>query len=491
MLTNLIKTIFGLVIIILLFFAIWNPVWSNGDEVHYLLLTNSIIADKDFDLRNNYENKDYFTHHAHPEGMHAFEGRNGTLMPYHGVLLSIAVIPGFYADNLSGSRVNVLVYTLIGIYFLYLLLKELGFSKNTSLITLSLFLVQAPILFLSSSIYPDLLMGFMLVIVAYLSLMGIKTRNNYYLLAGGIVSGINIFFHWKILAFSLLLFGATLLITFKKDSYYFLFDEKQSLSFKKLLSSKYSTQIKIIIDNLKTNRSEISKRIIFGLLPILFFTFLASLLSYIWFGHFRPDYMTPFLKDNPAIKGYANPFYNLTAMLFDSDQGLLWSGPILALIIPGLVLWYKNNKHTLFAFALPSIIFLLTQSLFKDWTAGWSPMARYTMSSLPLLVPALAYTLIEARKSKILATVVTGLTLINLIYLLIIIKFDYTGYPNSDINFFLQQILEKIGFNSLLDLITLNFNTPTIKEFIASILIYFWLIFCGIYLAYFDRKKPV
>lgn len=489
MFTNSIKVIFGSVIIILLFFAVWNPIWSNGDEVHYLTVSSSLISDRDFNLENNYINRDYFSHHADPVDPHVLPSQDSHSKPFHGILLSIALIPGYYADNLTGSRINMLVYVLIGVYFLYLLLKELGFSKNIGLLTLSLFLIQAPIIFFSSSIYPDFIMGFMLVISGYFNLKGIKASNKYYFLASGIVSGINIFFHWKILAFSLLLFGSTLIVNYTKNQYYFNFNQKNNLSLPKLFSKNYSSELKILTNNIRVNKQIFITRVIYGLVPILFFTLLASTLSYIWFGHFRPDYMTPFIKDNPEIKGYANPLFNVTAMLFDSDQGLFWSAPILPLLIPGLILWFKNNKHTFVAFALPSLTFLLTQALFREWTAGWAPMARYTMTSLPLLIPALAYIIVAARKSKVLSLIICGLVLVNILYLLIIFKYKYTGYPNNNINFFLEVILNRLNLQSLIPLFSFNFNLPGIKELIFSVLMYLLFIVYGVYLIKVKSKE--
>ena len=37
-----------------------NDRWSDGDEIHYLLISSSLLKDGDLILDNNYENKDYF-----------------------------------------------------------------------------------------------------------------------------------------------------------------------------------------------------------------------------------------------------------------------------------------------------------------------------------------------------------------------------------------------------------------------------------------------
>ncbi len=48
----------------LILFIIFTPEYryrqiATGDEPHYLLTTHSILKDKDIDLKNNYDNKDY------------------------------------------------------------------------------------------------------------------------------------------------------------------------------------------------------------------------------------------------------------------------------------------------------------------------------------------------------------------------------------------------------------------------------------------------
>jgi len=54
-----ILAIFLIIIYLLLSFVVYtNERWSDGDGVHYLTVTISIIKDFDLALDNNYKNKD-------------------------------------------------------------------------------------------------------------------------------------------------------------------------------------------------------------------------------------------------------------------------------------------------------------------------------------------------------------------------------------------------------------------------------------------------
>ena len=73
----------------------------TGDEPFYLLTTQSLVKDGDFDLLNQYEQKSYREFFDHPDGLwrQSVPNDDGELLSPHDPGLSIYVIPGFVIDR--------------------------------------------------------------------------------------------------------------------------------------------------------------------------------------------------------------------------------------------------------------------------------------------------------------------------------------------------------------------------------------------------------
>ena len=84
----------------------------SGDEPFYLLTTQSLLADGDFDLTNQYEQRSFESFFDHPDGLwyqSVPTPKNGQLLSPHNPGLSVLVIPGFALGGLTGAQVQLLV----------------------------------------------------------------------------------------------------------------------------------------------------------------------------------------------------------------------------------------------------------------------------------------------------------------------------------------------------------------------------------------------
>jgi hypothetical protein len=441
------------------FFALWNPIWTNGDEPHYLVVTSSIIKDHDLTLNNNYDNKDYFEHHAYPEPPHALVGKDGRQKPFHGILLSFILAPGYYILSLQGARLTMFILFLVGLVFLYLIQRQLGFSKNITFFSLIIYSLQAPIFIYSSSLYPDMLLGNIVVASTYLALEGIKTRKNYLLSLSGLLMGISVFLHFKIIAYIAYAILPILFLTYKNSKFQFHIDKK------------------LIFKNS------------FYILPPIFLLILASSwLSYYWFGYFRPDYMTPFLKSDVYV-GYGNPISNIIANLLDYDRGIFWHGPLLVLLIPGLFVWFKKSRISFIYLFIPSFVYLLNAMLFKDWTAGWAPIGRYLMTSLPMTSIAFAYLFEEYKKSRAFYLGLIPFLLANIIFIITIFNKNYVGYPTGKYNFYYNDLLVFFKLEKVQKFINIDILNGGNSDLIKAYLVFGSLIMISYILLYRDRLK--
>jgi hypothetical protein len=449
--------IFGLVLSVMvsLFYSIWNTFWTSGDEPHYLTVTNSLIGDKDFNVGNDYANQVYYWHHSGDIGRHGFQDLAGNLRPMHALGTSVLAAPGYLTKKIEGVRISFLLYNLVGMGVLVLLLRHQKFSINNILLTLTIVGIQPAIIYYNSAIFPDLIQGYLMLGAGYLSLRFFDEYKNRYLFLASSILGITTFFHFKLIAFQIYIISIVGFLFFIK-----LLRSKQKLN---------SNAVKLFLLNL--------------LMPVTCLNLFASWVNYRWFGFFRPDTMTPFLINTELAKP-ANPFINVLAMLFDYHRGLFPFAPALLFIFTGLVIWFIENRKSFYILALPSLLYLFTAGFFADWHAGWCPPGRYVMTSLPLLFPALSFSIQKIRDSKILLFLVTVFSGLSLVMCYLIFKLVYFGYPLTKTN----PLLDKIFENYLVIKSLLNFNmfSPIVTDFMTIILIIIFFLAYGYKLA--DKK---
>ncbi len=82
-----------------------------GDEPFYLLTTQSLIADSDLDLRNQYAARSYEEFFDHPRGLwYQMEPLpDGRLLSPHNPGLSVLLVPGFAIAGLRGAQAELLL----------------------------------------------------------------------------------------------------------------------------------------------------------------------------------------------------------------------------------------------------------------------------------------------------------------------------------------------------------------------------------------------
>ena len=83
----------------------------TGDEPFYLLTTQSLLADGDFDLTNQYETRSYESFFNHPDELwrQSVPQSDGDLLSPHNPGLSFLVIPGFGLGGLKGAQIQLMV----------------------------------------------------------------------------------------------------------------------------------------------------------------------------------------------------------------------------------------------------------------------------------------------------------------------------------------------------------------------------------------------
>ncbi|MYC30669.1 MAG: hypothetical protein F4X65_11375 [Chloroflexi bacterium] len=129
----------------------------TGDEPFYLLTTQSLLADGDFDLTNQYESRSYTSFFDHPDGLwfQSVTREDGSLLSPHNPGLSFLVIPGFALGGLLGVQVQLLLLASTTLALAFVLADRLTGHRLTSwVVTLGVGLTATAFIY-STEIYPE------------------------------------------------------------------------------------------------------------------------------------------------------------------------------------------------------------------------------------------------------------------------------------------------------------------------------------------------
>jgi len=116
-----------------------------------------------------------------------------------------------------------------------------------------------------------------------------------------------------------------------------------------------------------------------------------AILTILCFGAWNPAS----IYSNVSLKASAP--HIVSAILFDSMRGLIITCPILAIIFVGSPICFKERRESFLSmlFVIFPTMFIL--STFNFWQGGDSPIGRYVLDFLPVLIPAIGFALVYAK----------------------------------------------------------------------------------------------
>lgn len=147
----------------------------SGDEPFYLLTTQSLLDDGDFDLRDQYEEKSYEEFFDHPDGLwrQSVSLPDGRLLSPHNPGLPALLVPGFGLGGLTGAQVQLLLMAAATMALAFVLADRLTGRRLISwIVTLAVGLAATAFIY-SSEIYPE----FPAALTLVLSLLVVTRRN--------------------------------------------------------------------------------------------------------------------------------------------------------------------------------------------------------------------------------------------------------------------------------------------------------------------------
>ncbi|MEI6614781.1 MAG: hypothetical protein WCL37_07775, partial [Chrysiogenales bacterium] len=149
-------------------------IYLSGDEPHYLMITQSLVEDGDFDLQNNLQNKTYLPYLPVELRFHGTV-QNGKYRSFHLPGVSFLLVPFFYLFNLLGGLIPGNLFFRLAAAFInaffalgfFKILKMAWPEKDNSTFFL-FFLFTFPLVFQAIHLFPELPASTLL-IFAYLN----------------------------------------------------------------------------------------------------------------------------------------------------------------------------------------------------------------------------------------------------------------------------------------------------------------------------------
>ncbi len=348
-----------------------------GDQVHYLIMSNSLLQDGDFDLKNDHELERYKSYHPDKLDTHIptrqFNQDSPKWYSLHNPGLPIILSPFVATLGYKGAIIVMVFIAILLLLLTYFWTEKVTGNKKASFFACAILFSSFFYLSLAGYIFPNLLIA--AITLGALLILENKNRPIWQLFLLGALLGIGPWIHVK----TLLSFATIGLIAII-----------QILKIKKTWRNKLS-ELSILI------------------VPALILIALFEWKLYEWYGVIFPN--QTFAGD---ILFSISPFKSLAAILFDATKGLFINNPALILILLGLPLWFKQNRWQLFRVILILGPGFILQLSFLDWWGGWSPSGRYLMDMLPVLIPAIAfiYPFLKNLWLKIFTCILLGLQII-------------------------------------------------------------------------------
>lgn len=322
-----------------------RSVVPGGDEPHYLVATQSLLADRDLLVENNYAAGDYLDYFAGRLQPHFLQrSAGGEIYSIHSPGVSVAVLPAFAVAGYAGAVFVVMLIAGLTAALTWSTAWRVSGSVPAAWAGVIAVVATAPFFFHTFTIYPDGPGALPVIAAVWLMARMDEPWEPSPRLLAAIGAGLAVL-PWLHTRFAVL---AAVLAA-------------------------------IVIARLAFRRSAVARITAFLAVPVIA---AVAWLAYFWLIWGTPSPLAPYGADTESSLNYVAR--GLTGLLIDQQFGVMTTAPIYAFAIAGL--WPLCRRRPRFAIELLVIVvpYVIAVSTYAMWWGGTSAPARLLAAILPL-----------------------------------------------------------------------------------------------------------
>jgi hypothetical protein len=322
----------------------------DGDEPHYLVVTQSILRDGDFDLRNNYEAEQYLEYYPHrlkPETLRGHAVRVGEgWYPGHGIGLSVLAAPFFALGGRAGVVGMQTLATVAGLGVVWSLLRRRGVPPKAAVLATLVSGFTLPVVSQTAQIFPEPL-AFLLVALGLRAALAPRLAD--WDLAGLVVSLAFLpWLHVKYLAVA----GALLLAV-----------------------------------ALAHRPRQARGALAMATAALLVSATALAFVSYQWYGALLP--VTGYARESRAFFS-STLGLGLIGVFFAQHYGLFFASPVYLVALAGIILLWRRDRSLVVILGIVFASIYLPLGIYRVWFSAVSSPARYLTPVVPVLACGIA-----------------------------------------------------------------------------------------------------
>ena len=329
---------------------------TASDEPHYLVIVQSLLADRDLDLKNEYDSETYRAYYPDRLPDRHIIQVGEAQFPIRDLGLPIlSAVPFAIGGRLGVEAFMCLVGAALAAQ-LYLACRDLGVAHRAAFLGTAIGCLAHPVLTYTTQIYPELLAALAFMSAARLLRDG-RAASAWSLAGASALLGV---LPWLSTRAILIAVGAGLVVAY------------------------------CALRPLDRRPATMAARAIAAAAPFVVFVVALSALNWRMFGLFMPGAGYYVVRDQQQVLTFA-PQVGALGLLFDRVFGLIPRAPIFLIAAIGAIpLWRRGSSATLIALLLGWSAYLLFIADIAYWWADGSPPSRYLLAGIPLVVVALA-----------------------------------------------------------------------------------------------------
>jgi len=331
---------------------------TESDEPHYLIAMQSLVQDRDLDLKNEYDRADYADYYPTIlEARHVIDVGT-TEVPIHDLGLPIIGAIPFALGRRTGVLVLMCVVAALFAWRGYALLRRLAFGRETAFLATALVAFLHPLFTYTTQIYPDLI-GALVVLVAAEQLARPVTATRL-----AVTSALLGILPWLSARHWFIAIGMGLVVA--------------GLALAPLMRGRPRGAVPLALA---------------AALPFAAIVGAYAVLDAALYGVPIPNAGYFVIRDQQQVLAY-EPWIGASGLLLDRTFGLLSHSPIYLLAFLGAVpLWHRwraTRSPAILALLLGWLLYFVYVADIAYWWADGAPSSRYQLASIAFLLVAVA-----------------------------------------------------------------------------------------------------